>query len=102
MGQNFEAPQKLMTTAFDCEAPTERTPHVAARLELDAVLDTLGADEVRVLARIALRLRAGSFVYGNLCVRFDERDFRHQEAREELEDALVYLACAWLKAENAP
>lgn len=56
----------------------------------------------RVLARIALRLRAGSFVYGTLRVAFDERDFRHEEAREELEDALVYLACAWLKAENAP
>jgi hypothetical protein len=90
------------TDEVDCAAPTERTPHVGARLELDAVVDTLGPDEVRVLARIALRLRAGSFVYGNLCVRFDERDFRHEEAREELEDALVYLACAWLKAESAP
>jgi hypothetical protein len=77
-------------------------PQVGARLELDAILDTLGPDEVRVLARIALRLRAGSFVYGTLCVRFDERNFRHEEAREELEDALVYLACAWLKAEEAP
>jgi hypothetical protein len=54
-----------------------------------------------VLARIALRLRAGSFVYGNLCAACDERDFRHEEARQELEDALVYLACAWLKSECA-
>ena len=30
----------------------------------------------------------------------DERAFRTKEAREELEDALVYLACAWLKAET--
>ena len=94
--------QDFSSGIIDSEPPTERMPHVGARLELDAILDTLGGDEVRVLARIALRLRAGSFVYGNLAVRFDERDFRHEEAREELEDALVYLACAWLKAESAP
>jgi len=29
----------------------------------------------------------------------DPRKFRSKEAREELEDALVYLACAWLKTE---
>jgi hypothetical protein len=64
MGQKLGAPQELETDDLDYEAPTERMPHVGARLELDAVLDTLGADEVRVLARIALRLRAGSFVCG--------------------------------------
>jgi hypothetical protein len=94
--------QDFCSGSIDCEAPTERTPRVGARLVLDSILDTLGADEVRVLARIALRLRAGSVVYGKLCVTVDERDFRHAEAREELEDALVYLACAWLKAESAP
>lgn len=85
----------------DFEAPTERTPRVGPRLELDAIADTLGADELRVLARIALRLRMGATVYGTLQVAFDERNFRSEEAREELEDALVYLACAWLKAESA-
>jgi hypothetical protein len=30
----------------------------------------------------------------------DTRAFRSKEAREELEDALVYLACAWLKSET--
>jgi hypothetical protein len=94
--------EELTMDEVDDAAPTERTPHVGARLELEAILDTLGADEVRVLARIALRLRARSFVYGGLHVAFDERDFRHEEAREELEDVLVYLACAWLKAESAP
>jgi hypothetical protein len=30
----------------------------------------------------------------------DPRSFRGTEARQEIEDALVYLACAWLKAET--
>jgi hypothetical protein len=94
--------EELWMNEVDCAAPTERTPRTGARIELDAIVGTLGADEIRVLARIALRLRAGSFAYGNLHVAFDARDFRHEEARAELEDALVYLACAWLKAESAP
>jgi hypothetical protein len=85
----------------DCSAPTERTPRVGARLELDAVADTLGVDELRVLTRLGMRLRQGAMVYGALNVAFDAREFRSEEAREELEDALVYLACAWLKTESA-
>ena len=27
----------------------------------------------------------------------DRREFRKTEARQEVEDALVYLACAWLR-----
>jgi hypothetical protein len=71
-----------------------------ARAELDGVLDALGSDEVRVLARIAERLKMGTRTYGPLQVGQDARAFRGTEAREELEDALVYFACAWLKAET--
>jgi hypothetical protein len=49
--------------------------------------------------RIAERLRQGAGVYGQLHIATDTRDFRN-EAREEIEDALVYLACAWLKQEG--
>jgi hypothetical protein len=94
-------PEDFTMDEIECDAPTERIPRVGARLELDAVADTLGADEIRVLTRIALRLRTGATVYGALDVAFDPRKFRSEEAREELEDALVYLACAWLKAESA-
>ncbi len=71
-----------------------------ARAELDGVLDALGRDEVRVLVRIAERLRGGAQTYGPLRIDRDARAFRTKEAREEIEDALVYLACAWLKAET--
>jgi len=71
-----------------------------ARSELDDILDALGAGEVSVLVRIAERLRMGAATYGPLRLAVDPRDFRSKEAREELEDALVYLACAWLKAQT--
>jgi hypothetical protein len=70
-----------------------------ARAELDRVLDALGAEELCVLVRIAERLKVGEQTYGTLRLRHDPRAFRSTEARQELEDALVYLACAWLKAE---
>ena len=61
---------------------------------------SLGRDEVRVLTRIAERLHVGSRMYGPFYLATDARVFRDKEAREEIEDALVYLACAWLKAET--
>ena len=76
------------------------TPEEAARATLHGLAYNLGRDEVRVLMRIAERLRAGRLVYGPLTLACDARSFRGKEAREELEDALVYLACAWLKAET--
>jgi hypothetical protein len=81
----------------DSENQSEFT---AERHELEDVLDDLGPDETRVLTSIAHRLRQGAEVYGELEIAFDRRDFRKKEAREELEDALVYLACAWLKAQE--
>ncbi len=72
-------------------------PEDFARAELSGIARGLGHDEVRVLTRIAVRLRDGRKVYGPLDLANDTREFRAKEAREELEDALVYLACAWLK-----
>ena len=83
-------------------ADTQRTipPETLARAALHGLASELGADEVRVLARIAERLRGGQETYGPLQLTTDTRMFRTQEAREEIEDALVYLACAWLKTET--
>jgi hypothetical protein len=72
----------------------------AARASLRASILELGLDEVLVLDRLAERLRRGQRQYGFLHLANDRRAFRAKEAREELEDALVYLACAWLKAET--
>jgi hypothetical protein len=75
------------------------TPDDAARAALTGVACELGIDELRVLTRIGERLKMGRRTYGSLYLPTDTRAFRTTEAREELEDALVYLACAWLKAE---
>jgi hypothetical protein len=75
-------------------------PEEFARAELSGIARGLGHDEVRVLVRIAVRLRGGREAYGPLDLATDTRQFRTKEAREEVEDALVYLACAWLKSES--
>jgi len=75
-------------------------PEDVARAALDSIVGSLGRDEVRVLTRIAERLQVGSQMYGPFYLATDARAFREKEAREEIEDALVYLACAWLKAET--
>jgi hypothetical protein len=87
--------------SFDDIPDTVPAAVTLARMELDSILDTLDRDEIRVLVRIAERLESGSQVYGPLHITLDERCFRSKEAREELEDARVYLACAWLKCEEA-
>jgi hypothetical protein len=68
----------------------------AVRAELGALGEKLEADELRVLVSIARRLLDGIRAYGPFDLARDRRDFRSKEAREELEDALVYLACGWL------
>ena len=75
----------------------ENWPTTSPRDELDAVVQTLGHDELRVLTRIAARLQHGQAHYGLLNVERDPRDFGGKEAREEIEDFLAYAACAWLK-----
>ena len=79
--------------------PTLPTSMTAAREQLDDLLDALGSDEVLVLTRIAERLKHGSHAYGPLHVGHDPRAFRGTEAREEIEDALVYFACEWLRSQ---
>jgi hypothetical protein len=74
-------------------------PEETARATLNGAVASLGRDEVRVLTRIAERLLRGRRVYGPLYLATDPRTFRSKEAREELEDVLGYLACAWLNAE---
>ncbi len=69
---------------------------LAPRDELRAIVDVLGEDEVRVLTRIAARLLRGAEIYGRLDVAHDRRDFA-TEAREEIEDSLVYFACQHLR-----
>ncbi len=77
---------------------TQRARHRPAALaKLMTVAATLGPDELRVLASIARRLSQGESEYGRLNLRTDRRDFAGKEAREELEDFLVYVACAHLR-----
>ncbi len=80
--------------------PTERDPGADALAALDHVASKLGRDERRVLTRIGERLALGAVVYGRLHIASDPRSWKRLEAREEIEDALVYFACAWLKGEE--
>ncbi len=98
MNEPSESQRELMTED-EAQADTLRavSPHDTARAILNGLACELGADEVRVLARIAERLKGGQTMYGQLCLETDTRQFRAKEAREEVEDALVYLACAWLQ-----
>ena len=84
----------------DSTPSTERAPNVGTRIALDHAVSQLGPDEQRVLTRNAERLALGATTYGPLTLVSDPRFFRSKEAREEVEDALVYLACAWLKGEE--
>jgi hypothetical protein len=83
--------------------PTLRsiTPEDTARATLNTALAELGSTEVHVLTRIAERLttttgRAG----GALCAIPRARTFLREEAQREIDHALVFLACAWIKAET--
>jgi hypothetical protein len=91
--------ERELITEEEAQADTLRgfTPHEAIRATLNGLACELGDDELRVLTRIAERLKGGQTIYGQLCLEKDPRKFRAKEAREEVEDALVYLACAWLQ-----
>ena len=69
---------------------------VEAASELGSIVDTLGADEVRVLTAIARRLSIGRKVYGPLDVKGDARDWKG-EATEEALDLAVYLSAELLR-----
>jgi hypothetical protein len=57
--------------------------------KLDALSKLLDGDEIKVLIRIAERLRFGKKQYGQLNLRTDKRNLR-EEATQELLDYLVY------------
>jgi hypothetical protein len=88
-------------TDDEAQADTQRslTPEDIARARLNGLACQLGPDEMRVLTRIAQRLRGGQEA-ARLAHRTEARKRRGREAREELEDALVSLACAWLNTES--
>jgi hypothetical protein len=67
------------------------TPEDAARTMLNGVAGDLGRAELRLLTRIARRLRVGRLAYGPCLLR-------SKEARQEIEDALLQLACGWVTA----
>ncbi len=90
----------MTTDTDDSGPPTERNPDMATLCALDQAIARLGRDEQRVLTRIAERLAHGATTYGPLTLSSDPRSWKSQEAREEIEDALVYFACAWLKSEE--
>jgi len=96
---NASESQRELMTDEDAQADTLRgfTPHEGLRATLNGLACELGDDELRVLTRLAERLKGGQTIYGQLCLETDPRNFRAKEAREEVEDALVYLACAWLQ-----
>ena len=101
MPEIAQGPPVAILEDEECPDTLRKPPSsmMAAREQLDDVLDALGADEVCVLIRIAERLKLGAHAYGALHIAQDTRAFRDTEAREELEDALVYFACEWLRSE---
>lgn len=66
------------------------------RERLEAAVADLGEDEVRVLALLAVRLRAGRDCYGPLTLATDRRDFTGEAAAEAL-DCCAYLAMRLLQ-----
>jgi hypothetical protein len=66
----------------------ERRP---LRAEMDAIVDSLAVDEIRVLNYLATRLLEGQRHYGKLDLKNDHRDFV-RERGEECADFIVYDA----------
>jgi hypothetical protein len=79
---------------------TQRTPTPVRipRATLRGLALDLRDDELRILTRIAERLKCGPPPYRWLRAAGDPRTFRSKEARLELEDAILYLTRAWLRA----
>jgi hypothetical protein len=82
--------------------PTLRsiTPEDIARATLNSALAELGRTEVHVLTRIAERLTTTARAGGALGAIRRARTFLREDAQREIDDALVFLACAWIKAET--
>lgn len=71
----------------------------SAGCALGVCLRGLERDALRVLGRIADRLRMGARLYGPLDIAHDKRDWA-KEAGDELLDGCVYLAVERLKGEG--
>jgi hypothetical protein len=76
------------------------TPEDTARATLNTALAELGHTEVHVLTRIAERLTTTARAGGALGAIPRARTFLCEEAQREIDHALVFLACAWIKAET--
>jgi hypothetical protein len=76
------------------------TPEDVARAALTGAVAELGRMEVRVLTRIAERLTTAARTGRALGVIPRARAWPGGDARGEVDDALVFLACAWIKAET--
>jgi len=76
-------------------------PATRYRAELAAVVDGLGADEVRTLLYLARRLEMGAKQYGVLDLAGDRRDW-DDEARAETADLAVYATLALLTRRRVP
>ena len=75
-----------------CVKPCPCSTCAASRVDVTG----LGQDEIRVLQRIADRLRLGAKTYGRLSLAKDKRDW-NKEGSEELLDGTVYFAIESLK-----
>lgn len=74
------------------------TPQQVARGALNIIAADLGVGELKVLYRIAERLKEGQRIYGLLDLAADRRDW-DREAQQEAMDLSVYLACKLERSE---
>jgi hypothetical protein len=95
-----------LSPAPTCEEPIpdtlripERQPTLeeAARATLNGVAKDLGKDELRVLARVAARLRTGRERFGPLWLAVDLRSSGPPTTLLLEEDVIAVLACAQLE-----
>ena len=66
---------------------------------LNEIAEGLGPDELAVLIQIAERIAMGRDQYGELDIDKDRRDFS-DEAAEEAQDALVYIAAGKIRTQR--
>ena len=73
--------------------------HFDDMTDLHDIADNLAPDALTVLLALARRMQQGQEEYGNLRLKEDPRNWR-KEIREELLDALVYMACEEVQCEQ--
>jgi len=90
---------EAMSRSGSLDAAVNRHHRQMAVDALTIACADLGADELRVLSAIAARLAEGRRTYGELDLATDKRDFS-AEARDEVFDALVYVACRLIRGDG--